>query len=297
VRRRRVLVALIVIVLLGTTAGYTGWWLSSGRFGRIPSVTNLTQDHAIQKLRAAGYKVSSTTETDYSETVASGSVIDTKPSSGSRKPHGATVELIVSKGQERYVIPTTAHLSLNAARAALAAIPVQVADATQKQYQVGFSQGSVIGTDPPVGTKVKRDTPVTIILSLGPPIMQVPPIDPGTPADQAKQTLQQAGFQVKVVQAFSDQWPKNTVVDVEPHDQARQGSTITLTVSKGPSTVVIPNFDALTPLDDVRKQLQQLGLVVKVEKAFGGRANRVVGIDPPSGTTVPIGTTVTVTVV
>ena len=298
VRRRRVLVALIVVALVGLAAGYTGWWLSSGRFGRIPDVANASQNSAIQTLRSAGYKVSPSVETDYSETVPSGAVIATKPGGGSRKPHGTTVELIVSKGQERYTIPVTARTSLAATRAALAAIPVQVVADPQTQYNAQFPRGAVIGTDPPAGQKVKRGTSVTIILSLGPPMVAIPNIDPNTPADQAKQKLEQAGFQVKAVYAFNDSGiAKNNVVSVSPTGQQVQGGVVTLTVSKGPSTVVIPDIGSLAPVDQVKRQLEQLGLVVKVEKAFGGRAGAVVGIDPPSGTTVPVGSVVTLTVV
>jgi hypothetical protein len=51
------------------------------------------------------------------------------------------------------------------------------------------------------------------------------------------------------------------------------------------------------PYDDVASALQQVGLVPDVRKIAGGHYSRVYRIDPPSGTQVPVGSTVSVWIV
>jgi serine/threonine-protein kinase len=296
-RRRRTLIVLAVLVVVGLVAGYGGWWLASGRFGRIPNVVGASPAVATTQLRHAGYTVSATQLSDFSETVPAGQVMGTDPKIGSRKSHGTKVELVLSKGAQRFTVPGTVNHSVDGARNLLAAIPVQIADQTEEQNSTTVRAGSVIGTDPPAGSSVKQGTTITIIVSSGPPIHDIPAPAPGSDPATATKALEDAGFKVKQVGAFDDNIPKGRVVGIDPTGQATVGTTITLTVSNGPSTVVIPNFADLTPLDQVRTALEQLGLKVKVVKAFGGHANEVVGLDPASGTPVPVGSTVTVTVV
>jgi beta-lactam-binding protein with PASTA domain len=296
-RRRRALVLLIVLVLLGLGAGYAGWWFAAGRYGRIPNVVSEARSVAVQDLRHAGYQVSRNVTTRYSESVPTGSVVATDPSVGSRLQRGKTVTLVVSKGKERYRVPSVANDTVAQAKAAFAGMPVQVDPDPVREADDTVPSGKVIRTDPAAGTSVKRDATIKLIVSTGPPIIGIPNIDPGTPADQAEQTLQRAGFKTTRTEEFSDTIAKGDVIGIDPSGSARKFSTITITVSKGPRTVVIPEIAQLTPVADAKAQLEKLGLVVKVEKAFGGQSGLVVGVDPPSGTSVPVGTKVTLTII
>lgn len=296
-RRRRALIALVVLVLAGLLAGYVGWWFASGRYATVPDVTGQSQAVAVADLRHAGYQVSSVTRTEFSDTVPAGRVVATDPAHGHRVTKGRTITLIVSKGPQLFTLPSVVNLTEAQARQKLATLPIHVVATASQRSSDTVPAGKVIGTDPPANSQVKHNQDVTILVSTGPPIIPVPPIAPGTPLDQAQQTLQNAGFKTTTVDQFSDSVAKGTVISVDPSTEARKFSTVTITVSKGPRQVVIPDFGSLPPLDEVQKKLTDLGLVVKVDKAFGGHAGRVVGIDPASGTTVDVGSTVTVTVV
>jgi serine/threonine-protein kinase len=296
-RRRRLLLLVLVLLLLGLGAGYTGWWFAAGRYARVPDVVGQSQSAALQGLRDAGYQVSPNVQTRFSETIRSGSVISTDPGVGSRVQRGKTVSLVVSKGKERFQVPSVAGGTESAARAKLAGIPVAVAAQARSKSDPHVPQGQVLGTDPAAGSSVKRGQVITIVVSSGPPIIGIPNIDPGTPADQAEQKLQAAGFKTARAQDFSDTIPAGSVIRIDPTGTARMFSTITLTVSKGPRTVVIPDVGALAPVGDVTKRLEDLGLKVQIKKEFGGLNGRVVGMDPPSGTTVDVGSTVTLTIV
>ncbi|MCU1659749.1 MAG: pknB [Pseudonocardiales bacterium] len=296
-RRRRILVLTIVMLLLGLGAGYAGWWFAAGRYARVPNIVGESQAAAVQDLRHAGYQVAHTVTSRFSETVRTGSIIGTDPGIGSRIPRGRTVGLVVSKGKERFRVPSVAGGTEAAARATLASIPVRVPAAARQEPNDTVPAGKVVGTNPAAGSQVKRDQTVTIVVSNGPPIIGIPNVDPGTPADQAEQKLQSDGFKTTRSQDFSDTIPQGGVISIDPTGQARKFSTITITVSKGPRTVVIPDISQLTRVGDAKAQLERLGLKVKVQKAFGGRSGLVVGINPPAGTTVDVGSTITLTII
>jgi eukaryotic-like serine/threonine-protein kinase len=153
------------------------------------------------------------------------------------------------------------------------------------------------GPLPAAGAQVKRDQTVTIYVSTGPPIVSIPNVDPGTPYDRASQRLKHAGFAVKRVDDFSDTIDKDGVIAVEPAGQARKFSTITITVSKGPHLVEVPQIATGTSAREATRQLKHLGFRVTIVKHFGGLLDEVVGMDPPAGTMVAPGTTITLDIV
>ena len=111
----------------------------------------------------------------------------------------------------------------------------------------------------------------------------------GQPQDQATKAL--TGFNVVVLQQFSDQVVKGIVISQTPdHGTADRGSTVTLTVSKGPDVVVVPDVTGMSE-NDARAELEGLGLIVKVSRFPHGHG-RVVSPDPQGGTTVIRGSSV-----
>ena len=295
-RRRRGLLALILVLLLGLAAGLGGWWLLAGRFSRVPNVAGTSQSAAASQLRSAGFKVGSAVEQTFNETIGANLVINTDPGSGSRLPRGRTITLVVSKGQDRILLPDESGKSPTTAQNELQTLRIKVV--TTQAANDTVPRDTVIGTTPPAGTKVKPDTVVQLVVSSGPPILNVPDVT-GESQDQATGKLKNAGFAVTVTQSFSDTVPAGAVISENPgaSSQAVKFSTVTISVSKGPQLVTIPPISTLAPVDQVTKQLQALGLKVTVTKSFGGHAGAVVAIDPASGTSVPVGSTVTLTIV
>jgi len=76
--------------------------------------------------------------------------------------------------------------------------------------------------------------------------------------------------------------------------QLEKGHTVTITVSKGSETVTVPDIGTGTPVDQARTTLEGAGLKVKVRNILGGNSGTVFQLDPPSGTQVHRGDTVTV---
>jgi len=296
--RRRTVLVVALIVLLGLLTGWGAWYLAVGRYHSVPNVAGQRQSAAVQLLRHDGFSVSPAVVQDFSESVPAGLVLGSRPSAGTHLLGGKPVQLVISRGAERFIVPALAGKPFTAAQQALGQLPVRLKQANTADGTGKIPAGSVIKTSPAAGTKVKRGQTVTVYVSTGPPMVQVPGVT-GQTQDAASSTLSQASFKVATSQSYSDTVPAGQVISQNPAggSSARKFSTVTLIVSQGPPLVTIPDLANGTSTGDARRTLEALGLKVKVRKAFGGLLGRVVGMDPKAGSQVPKGSTVTLTVV
>ena len=293
-RRRRILVALLAaIVLAGLLTA--GWWVTSGRFTTMPDITGRTQDAA--GLLVANADLTLTTETAYSEDVAAGLVISTDPAPGTKVPRGNTVLAVISLGPERYPVPDNlAGMSQDDAQAALTNAHLTTGDVTQ-QYSETVPIGAIISCDPPAGTMVKPGTAVALVVSQGP--APIPVTDyTGHPATEAMEALAALGLVPKQVLAYSDDVAEGIVISQDPNNgELHKGDTVTLTVSQGPHMVTIPTGLVGSKAADAKKTLEDLGLKVVYSyltpDIAGLRHDIVSYTDPSSGTSVKVGTRVT----
>jgi len=297
-RRRRALIATLIVLLLGAAAAWSGKLLADHYLKYVPDVVKQTKAQAEQRLEHAGYHVK--VFSDYSDSISKGRVIRTDPKAGKRLAAGKLVSITVSSGPQMFIVPRVRNDTYEAAVAALkSAGALNVVRTPLQSYDDTVDKGSVIGTDPPAGAQLRRHAPVTIVISRGPRSYAIPHIAPGTAYADARRTLRTAAgrFAVKRVDEYSDTIDKDEVIFISPADQAIKGATITVTVSKGPEFVTVPDIPLGTPEADAASQLQKLGLVPKFEQQIGDRADPVVYAVPSAGHKVHVGTTVTVIVI
>ena len=119
----------------------------------------------------------------------------------------------------------------------------------------------------------------------------------GEPFDAAKQTLEDAHFNVKRADKdeFSSTVDRGDVTRTDPvaDKNAPYGSTVTVYVSKGPDLVVVPNLVNLS-FDEATAAAQQQGLFIQVQgRVKSGQL--VAGQKPAPGTKLPRGSDITVT--
>lgn len=298
---------LIVVILLGaaSVAGgilgvkYFRDW-SAAQNQHVPRVAGYTVSNATKALAAVGYAVDHSVTNQYSETVAPDLVIGTDPSSGQKLAKGGTVHLIVSLGKHRIEVPHVRNDSIADAETA-----IQGPGLTIKKFvtrpSVHIKQGNVITTRPSPGSEVKPDTAIIVVQSSGLPSFTVPNVPVGTSYDDAAAAITgvpHAAFHVTPRKEFSDTVPAGDVISVDGAGQkAEYNSTITVHVSKGPQMVVVPDITQFEPYQDAAATLQQAGLVPQARPIQGGQFDRVVKINPRSGTSVAVGSTVTVWVI
>ena len=157
----------------------------------------------------------------------------------------------------------------------------------------------VIHQDPAAGTDLARSQTVTLYVSSGPPLVNVPDVKGFTTGD-AVRMLTNAKFKTKVVQRFDDKAPKDTVLDVNPlvNTNASEGSTVALTVSQGRHPVNVPQLVGIT-LDAARALLEKAGLKLNVDQQTPNDvipANTIVSQAQAAQSPVDPGSTIGVTV-
>ncbi|MEO8576417.1 MAG: PASTA domain-containing protein [Gemmatimonadales bacterium] len=156
-------------------------------------------------------------------------------------------------------------------------------------------EGVVLEQDPPAGSLQKRGAAVTLVLSAGQSIATVPEVV-GSTQQQAQIAIENAGFTFgSVSQQTSDQ-PRGAVVGSNPAagTTLELPSTVSITLSQGPSTVRIPDLTGRT-LADARSTLEQLGLKLGATSRDTSSfmvENTVLGQAPAAGATVSAGASV-----
>ena len=158
------LLIVVVIIALGVGLGLGGWWLTSGRFTQVPSVSGDSVTQATAVLTADGFTVKRGARV-HSNTVPSGSVASTSPAG--RVSKGSTITILVSDGPFTSVVPKVQNETLTAAQAALQRVHLV---ATTEKVGSNAPVGTVIGTNPPAGTTWPQTKTVTILVAGSPPL-------------------------------------------------------------------------------------------------------------------------------
>jgi serine/threonine protein kinase/beta-lactam-binding protein with PASTA domain len=285
-----------VAIILAIALGIGGWYTLVGPGSRVvvPSVVGGTYEEAVSTLTPLGL-TTVILEKRFDEDIAKGAIIETDPSGGGRVASGGQVKLIVSKGPERYIIPSVTGLTPEAATTALEKFPL-IVGANTEVFNTEIPKGFVISTSPASGTQVKRDTPVSLVISKGVETVALATYL-GKSGEQALNELNDLGFNVESTYAFNEKILSGVVISQTPSgvDVAPKGSTVSLVISKGSQYVFIPNVFSLDQLK-ATQALQDLQLKVVVKKLGNKTVKKVTSISPKVGTKVKRGSTVTITV-
>ena len=291
VRRNRYIAAGLAVSL-----GIFGWYALVGPGSKVvvPSIVGATQEEAVNALTPLGLTLV-ISEKRFDEEISNGQIIESDPAGGGKVDAGGEVKAIISKGAERYLIPSLVGLTPEAAVNLLAKSPIKVGDLTEV-FNDQTPKGFVISSSPAAGEKVKRDAVVDLLISKGVETIDVTSYV-GKSADQALNELTESGFDVSTVDQFSESVLAGTVITQLPSGGAplAKGAKIALTISKGSQFVFIPNIFSLTE-PKARAALNDLELKVVVKKIGAKKIKAVTNISPKVGTKVKRGSTVTITV-
>ncbi|WP_024755577.1 Stk1 family PASTA domain-containing Ser/Thr kinase [Streptomyces exfoliatus] len=290
--RGPLMIVLGVLLALGLGTGV--WYINSGQFTRVPAVLGQTEAAATQRIKDTGLDVG-TTKRAFSDVYERGTVMAVDPAPGERVRGNATVVLTLSRGPEIVKVPNLRNKPLAEAKRLLKAEGLAPGVITE-EFSDSVAQGAVIGSDPEPGTERRPDSAVALVVSKGSPI-DVPDTTGETVAD-ATATLQEAGLTVEVApERINSPEDAGTVAaqSLAEGSRAAEGDTITLTVSKGPKLVEVPDVtDEST--DDARTALEDAGFEVEVKKSFPFLGDTVTSQSVEGGTTAPEGSTVTITI-
>lgn len=192
---------------------------------RVPDVTGRSLADAQQALKDAGL-APGTVAKDFSDAVPAGQVLSTDPQPGTRHAPGTPVTITVSRGSP-IEVPDVVGQPVGDAQQQLQDAGFKVVVAPGTVYSDRADKGTVAVESPGAGTNGGSGDTVTITVSKGQQMVDVPDVK-GKHTDDAKQVLQQAGFQVRVITLFFG----DTVFSQSPDggSQAPKGGTVTIWV-------------------------------------------------------------------
>ncbi len=193
--------------------------------------------------------------------VEEGVVFAQRPAEGKRVDPETTVTIDVSSGKPEVSVPSLVGQSRDSAVAALTQLGLvaQVAEVNSDR-----EEGTVVAQSLAPGTVVVEGTRIRINISKGPKPVVVPNVV-NQPYEQAALELRRNGFGVTRVDVASD-LTEGIVVDQDPSgdSEATKGTTVTLSVSRGPSTVAVPDVTT-QDVSIAQTTLENAGFRTRVE--------------------------------
>jgi serine/threonine-protein kinase len=230
-------------------------------------------------------------------TVPKDAVISSNPPAGTVVDKGQAIDLVISSGPEMVVVPDVVGSSEASAVVALQDAGFQVDPLYTREFNSKYKAGIVFNTDPPVRSEAPKGAKVHLWISKGTEMVAVPFVGDLTQAD-ATTDLNAAGFTVKVVPKADSVVAKGSVIDQKPAGggQAAKGGQVVIYVSTGPEQVTVTNLVGLTQAQAVAK-LDAMGLknsIMMVNNTDPATTAKVQNQDPPTGTPVNKGATVTI---
>lgn len=220
------------------------------------------------------------------------------PPAGSRLAEGESVSILISKGAERYKVPSLKGKNVSQASIELANVKL-VIGSTQSKFDAKIPKDQIISSSPTSGTMVKKNTEVNLLISKGPELVAVANYI-GKNYEQALNELTEAGFDVKQTEEFSDKYPIGTVIAQSPTEpELAKGADVALTVSKGPEKIKVPSGVLKSEEMKAIKLLEDYGFSVKVlkpAKVPKGKKLTVVKVNPGEGSLVQPNSVITIEV-
>lgn len=288
----RGMIAALLAVLLVLGVGGGVWYINSGQFTRVPSLLGQSEKAAKGRLSDAGLELKGVTRS-YSDTVDRGKVVGSDPKSGAKIRGNGSVALVVSRGPEIVTVPDVGGIKLSDAKRKLARAGLEPGMIT-KEFSEDAAAGEVVRTDPEAGAERHPDTAVALVVSKGSPV-DVPDVT-GESVDDATSELEDAGLKVTVASGRVESPEDEGNVarqSIEEGTEAAEGDTITLTVSKGPKMIDVPDVTG-KDVDDARSELEEAGFEVKVDRSFLSFSDTVESQSVDGGGRAPEGSTITI---
>ncbi|MCD5202908.1 Stk1 family PASTA domain-containing Ser/Thr kinase [Enterococcus casseliflavus] len=303
-RKRWLLLPIIMVIAL---LGIGSYFLFGGGRGdvAIPEVSGQTEAAARAELEAAGLQVADEVEEIEDDEVEAGNVVKTDPPEGNEVKKNSVVTLYTSSGTKKITLDDYEGRSFDDVKKELIDLGFDE-DRIKEELESSddVDEGDIISQSPAAGREVSpAEDEITFKVSSGPDSFAMDNYYGMTEAD-ARAALTSRGVdrsQIEVNYQSSSQ-PSGTIIAQAPatgETVVTSQTTITLTVSSGQEMVNVPRIVGKSQAD-AEADLNEAGLDSTFEEEDGYNdsvpAGHVVRVSPGAGTSVEVGSTVTVTI-
>ncbi|HEX8159506.1 MAG TPA: PASTA domain-containing protein, partial [Solirubrobacteraceae bacterium] len=208
---------------------------------------------------------------------------------------GALLLLATTLMPKRVSVPSVVGSTISSAQQRLRSEGFEVDSVRDNSDQ---PRNTVVHQDPGGGARADEGSRVTLTISDGPAITEVPDVT-DLNRDDAHRKLRIAGFAFKDTPTSSASVSIGNVIAQEPsaRSQAQRGAVIKLTVSTGPERAAVPKVVGKNE-DDARAALEGAGFRASVNSKEDVKSDpgTVLAQSPESGTQLARGSTVAITV-
>ncbi|QQU17181.1 Stk1 family PASTA domain-containing Ser/Thr kinase [Enterococcus casseliflavus] len=303
-RKRWLLLPIIMVIAL---LGIGSYFLFGGGRGdvAIPEVSGQTEAAARAELEAAGLQVADEVEEIEDDEVEAGNVVKTDPPEGNEVKKNSVVTLYISSGTKKITLDDYEGRSFDDVKKELIDLGFDE-DRIKEELESSddVDEGDIISQSSAAGREVSpAEDEITFKVSSGPDSFAMDNYYGMTEAD-ARAALTSRGVdrsQIEVNYQSSSQ-PSGTIIAQAPatgETVVTSQTTITLTVSSGQEMVNVPRIVGKSQAD-AEADLNEAGLDSTFEEEDGYNdsvpAGHVVRVSPGAGTSVEVGSTVTVTI-
>lgn len=294
--RRRAWLWVLAVVLISLLVSWMAWFVAAGpaALTSVPKVSGKTVAEAQQMLANRGLE--STARDIHHGNIPDGKVVRADPAASTEIRKFEDVTLFVSIGPEMFSVPDVSGGTVKEAATELKDAQLKLGKVT-RQYHEEVAAGTVLSQAISADEERRRNTSVDVVVSKGPQPIDVPSVV-GETQESATAMLREAGLEPVIAdeRVFHPSVPEGSVVSQQPaKGQLFRGDSVTLTLSKGPEMVEVPNFIG-DQVEESVERLEELGFKVEVNNILGGFFGTVRDQDPVDSS-VPKGSVVTLTVV
>ncbi len=160
--------------------------------------------------------------------------------------------------------------------------------------------GQVLRTRPQQGTQLAEGDPITLVVSEGATLVDLPEITRGMTQQEADDLLRFSALVPVFTPRFDEEVEAEHVIEVagDPPARIEKGTEVEVVVSQGPEPRTLPGDLPGRSQEDVVAVLEGLGLVPDVQEEFSDdvEAGIVIGTEPGAGAEAPRDSTVVVVV-
>lgn len=284
---------LLVLLLLVGGAAFAVWNYAVAPVTTVPAVADLTEAEAVAQLDSTGLEMVVDDRVHDFE-AAEGTVLDQDPAPGAKLRRGGTVGVVVSSGPVEVAMPEVLGATEEAAAERLSADDYRFVVDRDYEHSSTVEAGTVQAQAPPPGTSLRQGATVIINVSLGVEQVTVPELS-GMGRQEALQALEDAELRGEVAFTYSDAVPQEGRVvtqSVQPGSEVDIHSVVTVTVSRGPATIEVPDVEG-EPVSAAVAELSDRGFSPRVieepRPQLGpfrhGETGRVEAQDPQPGNT------------
>jgi len=210
------------------------WYVRLGKEVELPDVVEMTRTEAENKLKNEGFSVV-IADSVYNAQYSAGTIVEQLPAPFSVVKKGRHVYLTVSVGEKPIIMPNLFYKSPRDAELLLQGAGLRLKSKLYEYSEFSLA-GVVISQSFPAGQVIRKDTPVSISISLGPfPKRKTIPYLIGKSLDAARKQLRLLGIRkIQIDYRERDNILPETVLSQEPKkgEDINDSTQVTLEISK-----------------------------------------------------------------